>query len=355
MQNIKVDVIYYKAPTDFELEFNLCGCCRMRMLTDKASDRRSFVHSLSRAVSRSRIIICSGPLFEEEGLINSVALAIGRGLETVDNAAFNIKGANAVSVIKGSMPLVTADGIFGGCIIESGPQSIILLTESRSVRKALMTSLIHPYIEELSVTRSAVSEREAEPEPRTEPENEAESAAEEEEINDAALEAVEETLNSESEITQPEEAQPEAETVTVAAEAPESNEQAEAMPDAATAREIDEPDNEAAVEPERSEPISEEPIKLSTEPQEEDTENKFIAASTEISDENSYVTDDGDDDIPPRRSLRLPIVIITVVLLAAILLLVYLLVFEPMSSGISPAEYLGSLFKTASYVKPAWY
>ena len=28
-QNLKVDVIYYKTNTDFEMEFNLCGCCRM--------------------------------------------------------------------------------------------------------------------------------------------------------------------------------------------------------------------------------------------------------------------------------------------------------------------------------------
>ena len=38
---MKVDVIYYKTNTDFEMEFNLCGCCRMRLLTDKAPDRKT--------------------------------------------------------------------------------------------------------------------------------------------------------------------------------------------------------------------------------------------------------------------------------------------------------------------------
>ena len=46
LQNIKVDIIYYKTATDFEMEFNLCGCCRMRLLTDKAPDRRSMVQNL---------------------------------------------------------------------------------------------------------------------------------------------------------------------------------------------------------------------------------------------------------------------------------------------------------------------
>ena len=50
-QNVKVDIIYYKTNTDFEMEFNLCGCCRMRLLTDKSPDRKTAVHSLARAVS----------------------------------------------------------------------------------------------------------------------------------------------------------------------------------------------------------------------------------------------------------------------------------------------------------------
>lgn len=47
--NIKSDIIYYKTATDFELEFNLCGTCRMRLLSDKMQDKKSFVHSLARA------------------------------------------------------------------------------------------------------------------------------------------------------------------------------------------------------------------------------------------------------------------------------------------------------------------
>ena len=107
----------------------------MRLLTDKASDRKDFVHQLSRAVSRSRVIICCGPLFGESGLISGVSAAIGRTLETADNKANGIAGDDEIQIIKGSMPLVTSNGIFGGCIIESGPQSIILLSESKGIRK----------------------------------------------------------------------------------------------------------------------------------------------------------------------------------------------------------------------------
>ncbi|MEE1055109.1 MAG: hypothetical protein U0L36_04660, partial [Acutalibacteraceae bacterium] len=66
-QIIKVDIIYYQTNTDFEMEFNLCGCCRMRLLTDNAPDKKTLVHSLARAVSRSRVIIIVGNLFGEEG------------------------------------------------------------------------------------------------------------------------------------------------------------------------------------------------------------------------------------------------------------------------------------------------
>lgn len=151
-QNIKVDIIYYKTATDFEMEFNLCGCCRMRLLTDKAPDRKSMVHNLARAVSRSRVIIIVGSLFGDEGVLSTVSGAIGKPLSTIDNKLYGIADGNNISVINGATPLVTPDGYFGGCIIESGPQSMILLSDSKSVRKTIMTTLIHPYIEELCAT-----------------------------------------------------------------------------------------------------------------------------------------------------------------------------------------------------------
>lgn len=148
-QNMRVDIIYYKTNTDFEMEFNLCGCCRMRLLTDKAPDRKTVVHALARAVSRSKIIMTVGPLFGDDGAIATVAAAIGNGLVTVNNTAYGIKTSSEIKVIEGATPLVTSDGFFGGLIIEKGNQTMILLSESKSVRKTIMEDLIHPYIAEL--------------------------------------------------------------------------------------------------------------------------------------------------------------------------------------------------------------
>lgn len=149
-QNFKTDIIYYNTPADFELEFNLCGCCRMRLLNDKCSDKKSLLLSLSRAVSRSRVIIITAPLFDDENITKTIATAIGSNIQTIDNTAFGINSDAKINIIKNATPLVTADGIFGGCIIESGPQTLILLTDSKSVRKTIMKTLIHPYIEEIS-------------------------------------------------------------------------------------------------------------------------------------------------------------------------------------------------------------
>ncbi len=150
-ENIKTDIIYFKSNTDFELEFNLCGCCKMRLLTTKAPDKKTFVHSLARAISRSQVAIVIGSLFSEEGIINLTTNAIGSSLVTVDNSEYGIEANQNIQIIKDSLPLVTPEGYFGGCIIESGPQTIILLTENKNIRKTIMHNLIHPYFQELYI------------------------------------------------------------------------------------------------------------------------------------------------------------------------------------------------------------
>lgn len=158
LQNFKADIIYYNTPTDFELEFNLCGCCRMRLLNDKCDDKKTLLMSLSRAFSRSRVIILTAPLFDGSNIISTISTAIGSGTQTINPAEFNIHSEMPIEITKGSLPLVTSDGIFAGCIIESGPQTLIILTDNKSVRKNVMKDLIHPYIEELSGSLEATSE-----------------------------------------------------------------------------------------------------------------------------------------------------------------------------------------------------
>ena len=148
MQNMKIDIVYYQIGTDFEMEFNMGDCGRLRLLTDTTKDVKSFVSSLSRAVSRSKIIISCGPLFGEEGLITVIAKAVGCGTETVDLSEY---GCGEAEILRGSTPLVSTTGVFGGCIIESGPQTMIVLTENREIRKNIMQNLIHPYIQEINI------------------------------------------------------------------------------------------------------------------------------------------------------------------------------------------------------------
>ncbi len=165
LYNLRSDIIYYKSGSDFELEFNLCGCCRMRLLTDKPSNKKAFVHSLARAVSRSRVILIAGAIFGEENTIQIVSQALGTTTEVVDNNAYNIASDDEIEIIKGSVPLVSSDGSFGGCIIESGPQTMILLTDNKTLRKNIMSTLIHPYISELYAAEvQANTEKKDEPE-----------------------------------------------------------------------------------------------------------------------------------------------------------------------------------------------
>ena len=67
--NIKTEIIYYGLATDFEFEFNLCGCCNMRLLTSVADDKTELLKALQRSITRSRVILIIGNLNEENNNI----------------------------------------------------------------------------------------------------------------------------------------------------------------------------------------------------------------------------------------------------------------------------------------------
>lgn len=150
VNNIKTEIIYYCGPTDFEFEFNLCGSCQMRLLTSTANDKPSLLKVLQRGITRSRVIIIVGNLNGEDGIINSVSKSIGYSCEKIDTTIYDIKSTDDLLIIKNSVPLITDNGKFGGCIIESGPQSMIFLTDDKKIRKEIMNSLVHGYIKDLS-------------------------------------------------------------------------------------------------------------------------------------------------------------------------------------------------------------
>ena len=379
-QNIKVDIVYYKTNTDFEMEFNLCGCCRMRLLTDKASDKKTLVHDLARAVSRSRVIIIAGKLSGEEGIIEITARAIAKTVTKIDKSLYGIKSENIISVINGATPLVTPDGEFGGCIIESGPQSMVLISDDKAVRKTVMNTLIHPYIEELCALdlKEKAKSAAAVVAPVTEP-----HAVNISDAND--ISSISETCLQESE-SQTETAAEEAETA--------AEPQAEAEPcneDTAESEKADDKEeenlkeeikeeekNEHADEPSakplssfssksddislsggmifetddyRAEPLSsEEDSELFIEP--ESLKKRIIGFRN-----NSYVSEEGEDSPyhtseEPTGKLKsgfsgnLPILIISVILLIVLAVLCYCIFYVPSKDGVTASAYLNETFNT---------
>ncbi len=291
--NLKVDIIYYKTPTDFEMEFYLGGCCHMRQLSDKSTDKKSYVKSLATAVSRSRVIIACGPLFSDTGLINITAKAIGHPLKIISAEETSIKSGQDIEIIEGSVPLVLG-GDFGGCIIESGPQTIILLTENRELRKNVMESLIHPYVTEVALSSFRPAEETAEPEMSvTEPVSE-----------EPATEEISETEETKTE-------------------------------DIA----LEEQETEIVFEAE-DEPLADE------EAQEEETSEIPDMQSVFNDEEEEKESSGVDRDYEPRKStgLNIAIIVLSVMLLLVIAVILYLVVYVPISQGQEIPEYIRSLF-----------
>ena len=312
--NIKADIIYYKTATDFELEFNLCGCCRMRLLSDKMQDKKSFVHSLARAVSRSSVILVAGPLLGEDGTVKTVTEALNTSTETVDKTEYAITDQGEIQIIKNSTPLVTPQGDFGGCIIESGPQTMILLTDDKQIRKTIMKDLIHPYIEELYNAESATKETPAE-EPTDQDIDENEVL-----ITDISEEQPEEVLSeSEEEIDQDEAAQ------IICDDFNETDEDEIQYED----------DTELLVEPDS---IDLEPQENHTDHYTSDDDYNYIYGE----DEEDYQ----DDAKTFKFSLNLAVLIISVLLLLVIAVLCYCIFIVPARQGVSPVSNLQEIFTT---------
>ncbi len=150
MASIKLDVIYYKTPSDFEFEFNLSGCAGVRLFKEKIETPKALVTSLARDVARSRVIIVVADLTEENGGISTISKAIGLPLVAAEKEEYHIVSEGDCNIFQGATPLVSKNGVFVGFIAESGPQSIIVLTSNRALRHEIMDSYIHKYIFEVA-------------------------------------------------------------------------------------------------------------------------------------------------------------------------------------------------------------
>ena len=346
-QNLKVDIIYYKTNTDFEMEFNLCGCCRMRLLTDKTADKKTTVLSLARAVNRSRIIMIVGNLFGDSGIIKLASEAIGKGLTVADNATYGISGDDKIEIINGSVPLVSTDGYFGGCIIESGPQTLVLLSENKTIRKSIMKTLIHPYVEEL-----AAMELKGKADAATEEKTTLQSIPTAEETPEDIAEQTEEV----TEDAVAEEETAEAETEEMAEEFPiiadeddgvyEETEEMESL----IAEEEDFEDIEMFSQ---TEDVEDEIMVDSDLIYEDATLNMrdFVTRNEEYYNESETVKDlitDEDDELFFQRktNLNIPILIVAILLLAVLVVLCFCIFYVPSKSGITATNYVNDIFRT---------
>lgn len=366
LYNLRSDIIYYRTGSDFELEFNLCGCCRMRLLTDKPTNKKAFVHSLARAVSRSRVILIAGPLFGLDSTIQTVAQALGTTTEIVDNATYNISSDDEIEIIKGSLPLVAGDGSFGGCIIESGPQTMILLTDNKTLRKNIMTNLIHPYVSELysaELKLNSTDNSAKQPEPVVEEEP---TAVEEFVLPlEEVVDVVEETTPVIEEITV------EATTEEAILEGPKENkiesivipEEVEEIADnTVIMEELYTENNETQIE---EIPIILETVNDEQQPVTEVLDNTFEELYLEEDKQEDYVPlrqqptgyqvlyDDGEvasnsQAYTQARTSRLNVatIIVTVILLVAIITLCITIFSASSTEGIAPAEYIRNVWQT---------
>ena len=339
IENIKVDIVYFKTATDFEFEFNLGGCCRMRLLNDKVKDQKSFVNSLARAVSRSQIILAVGPLFGEDGLISTTAAAISHKLVAVDNKAYGIASDSKIEIIEGAVPLVTREGYFGGCIVESGNQSIVVLTENRTVRKAIMKTLVHPYIEDMCIMQStargerapiaeAVTAAPAKPEPEAAPQPETftDEAAEEMPAEPETQEAAETPAETGS-----------------AEDASFSGNINEDVPDEP------EPEDGHNIEFEFSEPDGTETAdgEEIADEIEQNTEDMFFMSEEDEDEEEEAAQ----EEIKKQsKGLNIAILVVCALLLVVVFAILYMIIFLPMLGNMSTTEYIKEIFSTASKV-----
>ena len=370
--NIKVDVIYYNTPADYEMEFNLAGCCRMRLLNDKTSTIKAFLRSLSRAVDRSRIIMTVGPLFDENGLLSVTSHAIGRPMVPIDCAMYGLQSETPVSLIDGATPLVDENGILAGCIIESGPQIMILLTENKMVRKSIMSSLIHPYIAQIANEEPESAQEESaetgDAETVTPPVPAEDLAPEAEPLTDAVSipidpipeeDPAEETVSEEE--TQPEEAPQEEETAPEEAstDAPAEAEEnlildvADPDPDLTVSDGSPKPQEEYILDTVDNAPAAydddeEDPdFFIESEPRTRKRRNTAIQNNIDFitADIHSdFQYDEQEDGVVPKPRFRLPILILFIALLVVLALLVFLVIFLPLRSGNSPIQYFRNIF-----------
>ncbi len=147
-KDVKVEIIYYKSETDVSLEFGLHGNYPVRLLSSSCNNLTLFFHSLKRAVSRSQIIIIVGGYTGDEFIPSFIARAINKEVVVPEYNKLGVICKEKYPLPEGAAPLAPSNKRFGGFLIESGPQTIINLTENKKIRLQVVSEVVVKYIEE---------------------------------------------------------------------------------------------------------------------------------------------------------------------------------------------------------------
>lgn len=150
---VKTDLIYYNTEKDFEFEFNLCGICQMRLLTEVPFSKKEFLLSLSKSVKRSKIIFIVTKL--GDGFVDELSAAIGYKTIGLDENAYCIKHSPITKLPENAIPLTTDDGTLSSFVIECGVQSLIVLSEEKEQRRTIMKKYIEQYIKDVNNYQAA--------------------------------------------------------------------------------------------------------------------------------------------------------------------------------------------------------
>lgn len=324
VQSIKTEIIYYGMPSDFEFEFNLCGCCQMRLLKETANDTSSLLRALQKGIARSRVIFVIGNTIGENNSISVISKAIGYSCEILDTDFYDIKSTEPIYIIKNSVPLISSDGIFGGCIIESGPQSMIFLTEDKRVRKEIMQNLVNAYISDLSRYQYIPEPEEEQPTDTVEEieETAEETALEIETAEETALEI--ETTEDAADIEPEVEEEQETETQV------ESDDTLQEFEDIMSLSDEADTDEEAY-----------DPYKI---------ENIITADDVDLDETDDYDEEeiqdayDKADDYAAARKFNIITLILSSILLLLLAFIVYSFIYLPLSNGVSVTDNFTNLF-----------
>lgn len=146
--DVRIEIIYFKQDSDIKLEFGLSSDYPIRLLSSRVSDEVSFLKRLKTASLRSPIIITVGGFCDDTYLPEIVAKATNLQMTEMDSGKYKSENTGTVLLPSGAVPIIYSDGSFNGCVIESGPQSIIMLPEDDTNRMKLLKELIIPYISE---------------------------------------------------------------------------------------------------------------------------------------------------------------------------------------------------------------